>query len=140
MYEQLSISKRKPHRSALLALAIALQILGSGCANANQYHSKWDLRQAEVSSPQDQQDSQAALTRSENAHQLRIGMSKQQIREIAGSLLDEQNDDIWELNGQFTPVTLGLYPYFDDRHVYLYFDENSKLAAIIQRGVYTVYP
>jgi hypothetical protein len=73
-------------------------------------------------------------------NELSVGMSKARVRDVAKSLIQECSDYVWTLRKQFRPARPGLYPYFDGREVYLYFDEDERLAAIIVRGSYTVYP
>lgn len=115
--------------SRLFATILALQLWVCGCASTDRYYRTWELRRGQPAASQP-----AAVA------QLSVGMSKTEVRELVGSLLEESSDYVWKLKEQFAVGTLGLYPYFDGRQVYLYFDEQNRLAAINVRGSYTVYP
>lgn len=67
-------------------------------------------------------------------------MTKDEVRAACGTLLAESNAYLWQLKRQFRPATPGLYPFFDSRRVYLYFDDADRLIAINVRGSYSTYP
>ncbi|MFN0137368.1 MAG: hypothetical protein ACKVS9_14790 [Phycisphaerae bacterium] len=68
-----------------------------------------------------------------------VGQNKADARTAIGDLIDERNDELWVIRDQFRLMTPGLYPYFDSRNVYVYL-LNNRVAAIVVRGEYNVYP
>lgn len=67
-------------------------------------------------------------------------MTKSEVRNVGGSLIEESSEDTWTLKQQFHSSWQGPYLYYDSREMRLYFDDADRLAAIIVRGSYNVYP
>lgn len=126
-------------QSLLWAAATATLLSSLGCVDTDRFYREWELcPQAKVVGNKPVCHTASAPT--EKAKLVSVGMTKSEIRNIGGPLIDELNDKVWKLKQQFRPTTPGLYPYFDSREVYLYFDDTESLAAIIVRGAYSVYP
>lgn len=124
-------------RAGWLFLALFGWVCFPGCVSVDRYHREWALRSQ---TGRDAADStEKAIENGAPAERLAIGMSKEEIREIAGALIEETNEYVWKLRNQFCPFSPGLYPFFDWREIYLYFD-HENLAALIVRGSYNVYP
>lgn len=68
-----------------------------------------------------------------------VGQTRADAEAAIGEFMDERNDDLWVIRDQFRLVTPGLYPYFDSRTVHVYLLDD-RVAAIIVRGDYNVYP
>lgn len=68
-----------------------------------------------------------------------VGMPLRAVEVVCAGNLDKFSGSAWRLTNQYVPFRPGLYPYFDWRQAYLYW-ENDVLAAIIVRGSHNVYP
>jgi hypothetical protein len=112
----------------------------SGCVSIDRFHRDWEIRTQADGDASGMTDRETEAGKS--AGRLTIGMSKDEIRKMAGPLIEETDWFVWKLRNQFRPFTPGLYPYFDSREVYLHFDDKNsdKLAAINVRGIYNSYP
>lgn len=127
-------------RSALPLTALAVSALALGCVTTDRCFRDWELRSLPACSTSREPASVPTSGKSESTRRLAVGMTKSQVRAKCGTLIDECNEYVWQLGQQFSAVTPGIYPFFDSRQVYLYFDDAGHLIAINVRGSYSVYP
>ena len=141
-----AVPSRKPGRRRTDIVnwvsGIAIGALGLlptiGCVATDRCYEDWTLRTTRKAEVDDA--SQSAPGASESDKRLAVGMTKQEVRDVAGALIEETDDHVWSIKRQFSSCTPGIYPFFDSRRVYLYFDDADRLIAVNVRGRYSVYP
>lgn len=116
---------------SLTAIVALTHLLG--CVSTDRCVQEWVLRPQHVASD----SSPGSEAR---AGRVSVGMTKADVRNTAAPFVVVIDEHVWKLEEQFRPVAPGLYPSFDSREVYLYFDDLDRLVAINVRGSYSVYP
>lgn len=128
--------------AALLLFMVSLQSVG--CVHANQFVRGHHVRHAATDESINAYIARDSSLTAEHRKALRkgsivIGMPMSAVEMLANGNLAKTAHREWRLTNQFVTFTPGLYPYFDSRQVYLYWEKDT-LAAIIIRGSYNVYP